>query len=228
MEDKTCPICGTVNPSDSKFCANCGYAFSNVNETSNTNKTTNQTSENKSENSNKRVKLPVDPQILAPNINFDNLSPEIREKAELWTLYVQKNAHYYIPKFIQFYTFDTTPDLPFKDKLFSRFSWNWPALLFAPYWTAYRKMFLAVFVVIFLSFLLGLIFRILFATLANYIYYRHVNKQIEKIVIESKVLNVDPRLLAYKRGGTSVGAVFLILILEIFLIGFIVALATTV
>ncbi len=246
MEGKICPQCKTINPTKNKFCYNCGYSLSNAeiriseevktseeDEIKNIKQTeiisTTEERQNIEQKNNNEAKLvsqnnneeklnnsktnsiytlPLTPQDLAPNVNFKELSPELRERAELWTLYVKERAYYYIPRFIEFHTLGNTT------------SWNWAAFFFPFYWSLFRKVYIVSLIVFIPTFLFGLLFGVVYGIFANYIYYKHVDRKVEKILLESRLKNLDPKVVAYFRGGTSfVGIlVFILLIILLFFI----------
>ena len=99
-------------------------------------------------------------------------------------------------------------------------SWNWLAFLFPLYWLAYRKMYLEAFLYGIASLfamiipLGGLILRILMGVYANS-YYR--KKGVKIIAQTSGMFRGEAEQYISKHGGTSVLAVFITILIVVFL-----------
>jgi hypothetical protein len=101
---------------------------------------------------------------------------------ELWHAFIGPNADRYLEQFKRF-SFTGAPRY--------NLTWHWPAFLFVPFlWFLYRKMYLYAFVYAvgpaistFLTqdLMVGLVWSIMAAVSANYIYYWHVRDQIAEI-----------------------------------------------
>lgn len=141
--------------------------------------------------------------------HFDN-SDDLIEK------YVAVNYEYYERKWNSM------------DERNSKFSLNLPALLFLPFWLAFRKMYLNLIIYTALLFGLGLIewlaefkipnstymgFSVVIGLMANGIYRDFVKKKIRRIM-ESDSAN-DVEQVIKKKGGTSIAAVLLVLCITV-------------
>jgi len=134
---------------------------------------------------------------------------------EIIRAFVQKNADYYITKWKLMAITD------------SKISWNWPAFLFGGFWLLYRKMYLYFFILFFISMLtaipiIGMVISIaLWVGLGMYGNFLYGKFTYEKLV-QLKLITSDKeqlKLLASKKGGTSVLAVIIgIVILLLFLL----------
>ena len=101
---------------------------------------------------------------------------------ELWRAFIGPNADRYLEQFKKF-SFTGAPRY--------NLTWHWPAFLFVPFlWFLYRKMYLYAFVYAvgpaistFLTqdLMVGLVWSIMAAVSANYIYYWHVREQVAGI-----------------------------------------------
>ncbi|WP_180955150.1 DUF2628 domain-containing protein [Peribacillus deserti] len=139
--------------------------------------------------------------------------------------YVKKKVSTYQKKW------DINGSLNLNEKIRWFISWNWAALLFSSLWFAYRKMYkIALIIAIgtlltssLSDYLLGnaswiytIAEMIGIGIIANYLYLRKANKDILKI--KEKGLKTQDELNELGRaGGTSVGAVWLLIGLNIIL-----------
>lgn len=143
-----CHICGSENPNDSLHCGNCGALFGEV-------KNENPVCANcgtKNDSDARHCKNCGAP--LVAQGGFFNVNPYLRnsefkeddligsEKAGEIAMYTQASSHRYLRKFRKF-----------ADG--SKFSINFAAFFFAPYWFFYRKLYKA-----------GVFFLIIFATVS--------------------------------------------------------------
>jgi hypothetical protein len=97
-------------------------------------------------------------------------------------------------------------------------SWNWAAFFFPFYWSLFRKMYIVSLIVFIPLLIFGLLFGIIYGIFANYIYYKHVDRKVEKILLESRLKNLDPKVVAYFKGGTSFVGIFVFILLIILLL----------
>ena len=110
----------------------------------------------------------------------------------------------------------------------SKIGWNWPALFVPVLWMAYRKMYIESGILLVVSTALGLltkkigflhvislIITFLVPATANWLYFRHAKKDIE--AISSRGEERKSEIIA--KGGTSVAAVFVFLIISILISG---------
>lgn len=142
-----------------------------------------------------------------------------------------KNTDYYLPRFARF------------DAEGSGATWNWPAFFVSFYWLLYRKMWLWALVYFLLPLplnLLGLWSQavymgaslaylvavcIVFPMYANALYHNHVKKKIANAQAYTADRNKQLHLLAAE-GGTSAAAwIVLLLVLAVFVIGVLAAIA---
>jgi len=101
---------------------------------------------------------------------------------ELWRAFIGPNADRYLEQFKKF-SFTGAPRY--------NLTWHWPAFLFVPFlWFLYRKMYLYAFVYAVgpaistfftQDLMVGLVWSIMAAVSANYIYYWHVREQVAEI-----------------------------------------------
>ncbi|WP_297454313.1 zinc-ribbon domain-containing protein [Persephonella sp.] len=209
MANIICPQCKTENPENAKFCLNCGFNLGEVRNSGMENPQNQDIHQNQSEeidnSKNQQVSsnyqnIPVNFQQNYILKNLIETSPQLAQDIELWSAYVQTKLDYYIPKFVEFRTLD------------KKASWNWPAFFFTPLWFAYRKMLGYGVLVMVLSIipLVGLIVSILSGIYGNYIYYKKVNEEVQKAIVQSKYLNTDPRIILAGKGGTSIANLFIL------------------
>lgn len=121
------------------------------------------------------------------------------------TTFIVKNVDYYAQK----YNLMNTKH--------SKISWNWASCLFSTCWLFYRKMYAAGAILIaiglvsswiggILSMIVTLGTFIAMGLLGNYLYLNHVSD----CLLESQNMNEQEWIIyATKKGGTSVGAVFI-------------------
>ncbi len=130
-------------------------------------------------------------------------------------LYVQKNSDYYIAKW------------KLMSASGSKISWNWPAFLFTANWLGYRKMYLYAFIYIVLNIatlvpLIGLILWIgMIVGLGMYGNYLYAIKTYETL---TKLKTAYPdeeafKQMVVKQGGTSIGGVFLVILMGLLVYG---------
>ena len=108
--------------------------------------------------------------------------PAAMTDEELWRAFIGPNADRYLEQFKKF-TFTGAPRY--------NLTWHWPAFLFVPFlWFLYRKMYLYAFVYAvgpavstFLTndLMAGLVWSIMAAVSANYVYYWHVREEVGEI-----------------------------------------------
>ncbi|MFW2440343.1 MAG: DUF2628 domain-containing protein [Arenicellales bacterium] len=80
------------------------------------------------------------------------------------------------------------------------FTWHWPAFFVPFFWAIYRKLWVWA-IVIFISTVFWPLTNILWATVANYIYYRHSMKKIK--IIQKRYLSAEVEEKLEESGGTS-------------------------
>ncbi len=136
---------------------------------------------------------------------------------EIIRSFVQKNADYYLAKWKVMATTN------------SKISWNWAAFLATTLWMGYRKMYLYAFLVILITLLefipiVGLIVWLALwigiGMFGNFLYGKYTYNKL----VELKTTFQDEELFknqVVKSGGTSIGGVFLIMLIS-FIIYFIV------
>lgn len=143
-----CHICGSENPDDSLHCGNCGALFG---EKENTNPVCSFCGTNNDSDARhcKNCGAPLNAQKAVFNENPYLRKSEFKaddliagQKAGDISIFVQASSHRYLKKFRRF-----------ADG--KKFSFNFAALLFAPYWFFYRKLYKA-----------GAFFVVLFATVS--------------------------------------------------------------
>lgn len=147
---KVCHICGSENPEDSLHCGNCGALFGET-KTENTNPTCAYCGTRNDSDARhcKNCGAPLTVQGTFFNTNPYLKNSEFKEddliaghRAGDFALFVQASAHRYLRKFRRF-----------ADG--KKFSFNFAAFFFAPYWFFYRKLYKA-----------GIFFVVLFATVS--------------------------------------------------------------
>lgn len=162
----------------------------------------------------------------------------VTPKGDLLSIYVgPKNADYYARQFERI------------ERQGSAASWNWPAFFITSIWLLYRKMWLNAFLYwLVLPFLLGvvaalvmsfvgvnagnlvyygsyfLISLVLMPMLANFLYYRHAQKKLEKVAATAVSVEAQSAELA-RIGGTSNVVLIVVPILMIVVVGILAAIA---
>ncbi|HHY28797.1 DUF2628 domain-containing protein [Desulfitobacterium sp. PCE1] len=128
------------------------------------------------------------------------------EKQELMSLYIGKNADYYLRKWSK---------TPAPEKAFS---WNWAAFFVFAFWVGYRQMYvyLALLVGIMLAgdvayiFVLGwepdiritIVISLLMGAFGNALYYRHIRRKLDQLK-ESGLESEEIRRRAAAEGGPN-------------------------
>lgn len=147
-DSKLCHVCGSENPDDSMHCGNCGALFGGKEETNHVCSFCGTNNDSDARHC-KNCGAPLNAQKSVFNANPYLRKSEFREddliagqKAGDIAIFVQASSHRYLRKFRKF-----------ADG--KKFSFNFAAFFFAPYWFFYRKLYKA-----------GAFFVVLFATVS--------------------------------------------------------------
>ncbi len=126
--------------------------------------------------------------------------------------YVQGNNDYYLIRW------------KWMSLIYSRRTWNWPAFFFPIPWLAYRKMYSYLFIFLIPYIILAILgidilLRFILGIYGNYLYAKHTYKKLKELKIRA---NNDEEFknLIEKKGGTSVLAVIMVIIIPILLFVF--------
>ena len=130
-------------------------------------------------------------QVDSEDKNLDEKSASLKIIRRRLAQFVGENVDNYLRKFEKFQQ-GGTPHFVF--------TWHWPAFFVPFFWAIYRKLWVWA-VVIFISTIFWPLTNILWATVANYIYYRHSMKKIK--TIQKHYLSVEIEEKLEETGGTS-------------------------
>lgn len=135
----------------------------------------------------------------APGVEGETIKNTRRRLAQ----FVGSNLEKYLPQFDKFQQGGASHFV---------FTWHWPAFFVPFFWAIYRKMW-GWSIVIFISTIFWPLTNIIWATVANYIYYRHSMKKLLTIR-QNHPTSIDENLT--ESGGVSnlaLSAVFLLILL---------------
>ena len=132
---------------------------------------------------------------------------------EIIRAFVQKNSDYYLLKW------------KLMAETFSKTSWNWASFLLGMWWLVYRKMYLYAFLLFLitlitwipiLGWIVALVIWVSMGLFGNYIYGQYVYKKLKELSLIAKS-NDELRMLAMQKGGTSILAVVVLIVLFLIL-----------
>ena len=193
---KQCGSCEQQNPDDAQFCHRCAQAF------------------------------PEEPVVPPPS------SDDVQNDDHLWETFIGPNptvmfspsrgwawrpaALYYLNKFSKF-----------RSAQGPRFelSWNWSAFLFDFLWFLYRKMYMFAllyavgpFLALYLTGIptVGVVWKIMAAVSANYLYFWHAKDHIEKLKTQGLVDQASQEKFLRDEGGVQSYVIWLAAILMLF------------
>jgi hypothetical protein len=228
-----CPKCGTSNPDASSGCQACGYAFvakttarASSGDSARDVKSTDDSAGDEFE---RKADEPATTTNAIPGRgsvaeeDSDGISEDQSSNVELERIFVGANYDYYFKKWHT------------GDQKSSKQSWNWAAFFLGFLWAAYRKMYMysCLFAVVPSIALLGKVYPIanvialaiyvLFGWQGNSWYKRHVETKVK----EMTAINTPEKakLELARRGGTSVGTAFGLLIVSMMVLGIVAGVA---
>ena len=190
---KQCAACEQQNPDDAQFCHSCKQVF------------------------------PDEPATPPP--------PEVPNEDHHWETFIGPNptvmfspakgwvwrpaAQYYLAKFS---AFRSAPSPRFE------LSWNWAAFLFDFLWFLYRKMYMYAalyavgpFLALYLTGIptIGVVWKIMAAVTANYLYFWHVKEHLDKLKTQGMVDQASQEKFLQEEGGVQPYVIWLSAILMI-------------
>jgi len=191
---RKCDSCEQQNPDDAKFCHGCGVPFS-------------------------------EEPVASPSV-------DVEDDEHLWETFIGDNptvhfspshgwawrpaALYYLSKFAKFRT-ARGPKF--------ELSWNWAAFLFDFLWFLYRKMYLFAllyavgpFLALYLTGIptIGVVWKIMAAVSANYLYFWHVKDHLQKLKTQGLVDQTSQEGFLKEEGGVQPYVIWLGALLMLF------------
>ncbi len=191
---RQCSSCEQQNPDDARFCHRCGQAFS------------------------EKPEAPPSTDAYDDDGLWETFiggSPAVLfSPSQGWAW--RPAALYYLNKFSKFRSV--------RGPKFE-FSWNWAAFLFDFLWFLYRKMYMFAllyavgpFLALYLTGIptVGMVWKIMAAVSANYLYFWHVKDHLEKVKSRGLVDRTSQEQFLKEEGGVQVYVIWLSAILMLF------------